>query len=248
MSVVKSARRYDSSSRAAQALRNRSAILDTARRQFLERGYATTTVSSIAQEAGVSVETVYKAFGGKAELVRSIYERGLAGRRQASAYQRSDEMREREANPRNILRYWAGLIAELAPEVSPIRLLMRSAAAGGDPDLANVLKESDDERLQRMRHNARFLAKRGYLRTGVTPTETADVLWTCTSAELYELLVVRRAWSLRRFERFVGDFMIAALLVPELDLVDPQPSQEHTRTMDSHTGRPLRERRRRAAT
>ncbi len=214
MDAVKRTRRYDSSGRAAQAVRSRSAILDAAQRQFLERGYVSTTVGSIAREAGVSVETVYKALGGKADLVRAIYERGLTGRRQASAYERSDEMRERETDPHKILRYWAGLIAELAPEVSPIRLLMRSAAAS-DPDLAQVLKESDDERLQRMRHNARFLARRGYLRAGVTSTEAADVLWACTSAELYELFVVRRGWSLRRFERFVGDFMVAALLPPE---------------------------------
>ena len=219
MDRVKTTRRYDSSGRAAQALRNRTAILDAAQRQFLERGYVATTVSSIAREAGVSVETVYKAFGGKAELVRAIYERGLVGRHQASAYQRSDEMRERETDARKILRYWAGLIAELGPEVSPIRLLMRSAAAS-DPDVAQVLKESDDERLQRMRHNARFLAKRGYLRAGVSRTDAADVLWTCTSAELYELLVLRRGWSLRRFERFVGDLMIAALLAPEGTLAD----------------------------
>ena len=77
-----------------------------------------------------------------------------------------------------------------------------------------MLKESDDERLKRMRHNARFLAKRRYLRAGMTPAEAADVLWTCTSAELYELLVQRRGWSLRRFERFVGDFLISALLEP----------------------------------
>jgi hypothetical protein len=122
-------------------------------------------------------------------------------------------MREGETDPRTILRYWAGLIAELGPEVSPIRVLMRSAAAT-DPALAQVLTESDDERLTRMRHNARFLAKRGYLRSGMTPADAADVLWTCTSAELYELLVERRGWSLRRFERYVGDFLIAALLEP----------------------------------
>jgi AcrR family transcriptional regulator len=114
VSTVKGTRQYDSSRRTAQALRNRTAILDAARRQFLERGYDPTTISSIAEEAEVSVETVYKGFGGKAELVRSIYEHGLAGRQEASAYQRSDEMREREADPREILRYWAGLIAELA--------------------------------------------------------------------------------------------------------------------------------------
>ena len=198
--VKKATRRYDSTRRAAQALRNRSAILDAAARGFLERGYERTTIASVAREAGVSVETVYKAVGGKADLVRAIYER-------------SDEMREGETDPRTILRYWAGLIAELGPEVSPIRVLMRSAAAT-DPALAQVLTESDDERLTRMRHNARFLAKRGYLRSGMTPADAADVLWTCTSAELYELLVERRGWSLRRFERYVGDFLIAALLEP----------------------------------
>jgi hypothetical protein len=145
--------------------------------------------------------------------VQAIYERGLVGRQQASVYQRSDEMRERGTDPRTILRYWAGLIAELGPDVSPIPLLMRSAAAG-DPELARVLEESDDERLHRMRHNARFLAERGYIRAGVSAAEAADVLWTCTSAEFYELLVLRRGWSLRRFERYVGDFLIAALLEP----------------------------------
>jgi AcrR family transcriptional regulator len=234
MSAVKRTRRYDSSGRAAQALRNRTAILDAARRQFLESGYATPTVSSIAHEAGVSVETVYKALGGKPALVRAVYERGLAGRQQASAYQRSDEMREHETDPRNILRYWAGLIAELAPEVNPIRLLMRSAATG-DAELANVLKESDDERLQRMRHNARFLAKRGYLRTGVTSTEAADVLWTGTSAELYELLVLGRGWSLRRFERFVGDYMISALLAAEPDLVEARPARKLAHRTDQQS-------------
>jgi AcrR family transcriptional regulator len=211
MDGVKKPRRYDSSGRIAHALRNRAAILDAAERQFLERGYPATTVSSIASEASVSVETVYKAFGGKAELVGAIYERGLVGRREASVYERSDTMREEETNPRKILRYWAGLIAELGPDVSPIRLLMRSAA-GFDPDLAKVLERSDKERLERMRHNARFLAGRGYLRADVTAAEAADVLWTCTSAELYELLVQRRGWSLRRFERFVGDLLVSALL------------------------------------
>lgn len=225
MGGVKRARRYDSSGRRAQALRNRGQILDAAERQFLKHGYRATTVSSIAREAGVSAETVYKAFGGKAELVGAIYERGLIGRQQSSVYERSDAMREHEADAQKILRYWAGLIAELGPDVSPIRLLMRSAAEV-DPDLAKVLEKSDKERLQRMRHNGRFLARRGYLRVGVTAAEAADVLWMCTSAEFFELLVQRRGWSLRRFERFVGDVLVAALLPSEGNSTDPPTTSD----------------------
>ena len=95
MANVKPKRRYDSTGRQAQARRNRQAILDAAQRQFLEGGYAATTIAAVAAEAGVSVETVYKAFGGKPGLVRAIYDRGLAGPEPVPAYRRADEMRER---------------------------------------------------------------------------------------------------------------------------------------------------------
>jgi len=157
------------------------------------------------------VETIYKAFGGKPGLVRAIYERGLTGRGTVPAYQRSDAMRERETDPETIMRNWGVLTAEVASVVTPIRLLMREAAAT-DPEMAALLNASDDERLERMAHHGRFLQQRGYLRQGVTLAEATDVLWTCSSVELYELLVLKRGWSMPRFAEFVSGFMIATLL------------------------------------
>ncbi|MDQ3052730.1 MAG: TetR/AcrR family transcriptional regulator, partial [Actinomycetota bacterium] len=55
--VKRSTRRYDSSGRQSQARRSRAAVLDSAERQFLDAGYASTTLGAIAKEAGVSVET-----------------------------------------------------------------------------------------------------------------------------------------------------------------------------------------------
>lgn len=211
MGSVKGKRRYNSTGRAEQARRSREAILREAERLFLERGYAGTTVTAVAAEAGVSVETVYKAFGGKAGLVRAIYDRGLIGTAGVPAYQRSDEMRERETDPTTIMRKWGLLTAEVAASVTPIRLLIRSAAAT-DPDMASLLEDSDAERLERMLHHARFLHERGYLRDDVTLGEAADILWTCSSAELYELLVLKRGWSPQRFAQYLTDFMIASLL------------------------------------
>ena len=186
-------------------------MLDAAERLFLNQGYAGTTIGAIAREAGVSVETVYKAFGGKAGVVRAVYERGLTGRGPVPAYQRSDQMRTQEADPRAIMREWGLLTAEVASVVSPIRLLIRSAALI-DPEMAALLKANDEERLQRMRHHAGFLMERGYLRDGVTADEATDILWTCSSVELYELLVLQRGWSLPRFAQFVAEFMITSLL------------------------------------
>ncbi len=53
---VKPRRRYDSSRRQEQARENRRAVLEAARRMFLERGYAATTVGAIAAEARVGGE------------------------------------------------------------------------------------------------------------------------------------------------------------------------------------------------
>jgi AcrR family transcriptional regulator len=216
MAPVKSTRSYDSTGRRERARRTRASVLDAAQRRFLEDGYATTTVASVAGDAGVSVETVYKAFGGKPGLVRAIYERGLGGRGATPAYERSDAMREQESDPRTIMRKWGLLTAEVAAEVTPIRLLIR-AAATGEPDIAALLEEIDQERLERMRHHAELLQQRGYLRKGVSLGEATDILWTCSSAELYELLVVKRRWSPRRFAAYVTEFMIATLLPAPAD-------------------------------
>jgi AcrR family transcriptional regulator len=213
MTDVKPKRRYDSTGRQAQARRNRQAILDAAQRQFLEGGYAATTIAAVAAEAGVSVETVYKAFGGKPGLVRAIYDRGLVGPEPVPAYRRADEMRERETDPRAIMRNWGTIASEVSSVVSPIERLVRAAAAS-DPDMAALLQAHNDLRERRARHHARFLKRRGYLRKGVSVAQATDILWTCTSDELYDLLVTQRGWSPPRFGRFLAAFMINALLPP----------------------------------
>jgi len=211
VSHVKSKRRYNSTGRREQARRSREAILDVAERQFLAKGYGATTLAAIAAEAGVSVETIYKAFDGKSGLVRALYEKGLTGRGPVPAYQRSDEMRANETDPQAIMVGWGLLTTEVAAAVTPIRLLMRSSAAT-DPEMSALLNDSDHERLSRMQHHARFLAERNYLRDGVTVAEATDILWTCSSVEIYDLLVLQRGWSQPRFARFIADFMIASLL------------------------------------
>ncbi len=204
-------RNYDSTGRQRQAEANRVAMIDAAERLFAEGGYAATSVAAIADEARVSVQTVYRTFRGKAGLVRAIYERGLLGAGGDAAYERSDAMREREQDPRELFRKWGELTTEVASVVSPIRLLMRSAALS-DPEMEELLLTTDAERLVRMRHHAEFLQARGFLRPQVSVEEATDVLWTCSSVELYDLLVLQRGWTQTAFARFVTELMTAALV------------------------------------
>jgi AcrR family transcriptional regulator len=208
---VKPKRAYDSRRRRQEASRTRIAVLDTAQRLFLSNGYSETTIASIAQVADVSVETIYKTFGGKRGLVRAIWDRGLEGSGPIPAERRSDEMQMLEADPRKVIENWGHFSAEVAPRAAAILLLLRTAAAT-DPEMATLLQEVDQARLTRMERNARRLHDHGDLRENVTLEQTRDILWTYSSPELYELLVLRRGWALERYGRFIAESMIAALL------------------------------------
>ena len=202
-------RSYDSTRRRERAQRTYDAVLDAARKGFLAEGFAATTIASVASAAGVSVETVYKNFGSKTGLVSALWERGLQGRGPVPAPERSDRMQAAVDDPRLLIRQWGQLTAEVAPRVAPILLLIRSAAAT-DADMSRLLAETDEQRLQRMRHNARALV--GHLKPGLTAARAAEVMWTYSSPDLYDLLVVRRRWSIRRYADFVTEAMTAALL------------------------------------
>ena len=208
---VKGRRRYDGAGRRAQAERTRTAVLVAAEQLLLANGYAGTTIASIAEAAGVSAETVYKVFGGKSGLVAGIRELRLAGAGPGHAEARSDAARAAESDPHVLVARWGRLTAEVSPLVSPILLLVRDAASA-HPEMAALHARLDADRRRRMTVNATYLRDSGHLREGVTLREAVDVLWTYSSPDLYDLLVVRRGWSAARYGRFVGDAIAAALL------------------------------------
>src|SRR5947209_6152691 len=139
---VKPKRPYDASRRREQAQQRRDLIIDAAERRFLGDGYAPTTVATIAADAGVSVDTIYKSFGGKPGLVRAVHDRALQGQGPVPAEQRSDHLQAAEPDARRIIEGWGTLTSEVAPRVAPILLLVRTAAAT-DPEVAVLLAELD---------------------------------------------------------------------------------------------------------
>ena len=208
---VKPKRSYDASRRRERARQTRNRIIETAERMFLRDGYSSTTVQAIAAAAGVSADTIYKSFGGKPGLIRAIRDRALEGAGPIPAERRSDEIQARELDPRTIIRAWGAFVAELAPRAAPILLLIRDAVAI-DPEVRPLRDELDADRLRRMSDNAHRLRDSGHLRPGISLTQAADILWTYSSHELYELLVLRRGWTPERYGRFVADAMINALI------------------------------------
>ena len=207
---VKGQRTYDASGRRQRALRQHSTALAAARVLFLERGYAATTVESIATAGGVSAATIYKSYGGKAGLVRELGQRALAGAGPVPAEARSNSLRS-NGDPRLLIEGWGRLAAEVSPRLSPLLLLLRTAAQH-DSEAAALYEQLARTRLRRMADNARHLVDAGHLRVGVTAQDAVDILWLCSSPELYELVIIQRRWTLAKFSRFVTATMIGALL------------------------------------
>ena len=204
-------RRYDASRRRAAADVTRTRVLDEAERLLLERGFAATTVPAIARAAGVSTELLYKTFGGKAGLVRAIQHRALEGAGPVPAPNRSDALAAISTDARALLAEWAQLSTEVAPRVTPVLLLVRSAAAS-DPALAGLLQEMADQRLARMAVNAARLAALPGVRAGLGVERIRDVLWAAASPELFDLLVLQRGWTVEEYRDHLFRGLCAQLL------------------------------------
>jgi AcrR family transcriptional regulator len=66
--------------RTQQVGRNRTAVLEAARRVFLARGYAGATLDGIAEEAGFSKGVVYSQFASKADLFMTLLDERITER------------------------------------------------------------------------------------------------------------------------------------------------------------------------
>jgi AcrR family transcriptional regulator len=206
-------RSYDSSRRRSQARDNRARVVDAARRRFLDDGYAATTLAAVAADADVSVETIYKAFGNKAGLLKAIFDVAVTGDDAPVPVMERDWVAEIAAEPDagEKLRHYAVQLATSMPRTAPIQLLIRGVAPL-DRDIDGVWRQMQAERLTGMTAFATHLHDSGSLRRGCTVDEARDVLWTYNSVELYDLLVIERGWSVDRYRDFVIDALAAALL------------------------------------
>lgn len=209
-SPVKSSRRYDSPHRRAQAARTSRDIVEAAGRLFLEHGYAGTTMASIAAEAGVVVETVYRAFNGKASLFGAVVEAALAGG--AERAERPVEQRPviaaliAETDPRRQVDLYASTQPGIHRRAGPLLRALRDARAL-DPELATIWDDLEASRRARQGRFAELLASRGLLRPGLSADEAGDIVWTLCSLAVHDLLVLERRWPMKRY----GEWLAATL-------------------------------------
>ncbi len=211
-------RRYDATRRLAQAAQTRIDVLTAARELFPERGYAGTTISEIATAAGVAVETIYRSFGSKAALFRGVLEAAIAGGAERAAMPPEQRPAVRkmaeEPDPRHVLELHAATQPGIHARSGPYDRVLREAASA-DPDLADVWRQLEAQRLTGMRRLAQRLHDLGALRPGLSVEKARDILWTVNSHAVYDLLVVQRGWPPERYRDWIVATNVHALLVQQ---------------------------------
>jgi AcrR family transcriptional regulator len=212
-------RRYSSDLRAEQTSVARRRILDAAGRLFVDRGYLGTTLSAVAEESGVSVQTVYNVVGGKAALLKAVYDVTLAGDDEPVAMADRPEFRGllSASDGRELLALYAHVGRLISERVLPLVTTVLAQAATGDPDLRAFAETIEGERAIGTRLRAEDVASRFGLRPGLSVQDAADILWALTGPDLTDRLVNRRGWSWDKAERWMADVMADALLGPATD-------------------------------
>ncbi|MGX6602240.1 TetR family transcriptional regulator [Micromonosporaceae bacterium Da 78-11] len=206
-------RRYVSPRRQEQAQLTRRAILDAAAKLFVDPGYAATSLTAVAVEAGVAVQTLYAVFGNKRQLLSDLVDVTLAGDDEQVALPDRPfvaEIREL-AGLRPKLARFARHLTETHARQLPVMLALAGAATA-DADAAAIWRKNLTERHRGMLMFAGDLEVTGEVRLG--REEAADVLWLAQDIRNYDWLVSQRGWSTERFERWYVDSVAAVLTRP----------------------------------
>ena len=208
--IVKPRRAYDSRRRREQAAQTRRDIEAAANKLFRDRGYVGTSMPAIASEAGVVVETIYRAFGSKAGLFKAVIEAALAGGSERAKAPPAERPAIRalieEIDPRRKLELYAATQPGVHGRSGPLyRVLV--GAANSDPELAEVLDALEARRLHGLGGLAAQLAESRALRSDLSVDDARDIIWTLCSTAVHDLLVRQRGWAANDYR----DWLAAAL-------------------------------------
>lgn len=208
---VKPRRPYRSERRREQAEQTRSRALEAAARLFQERGYEGTSIAAIAEEAGISPETVYAGFGTKRALLGELVERAVRGDDPKPVPEQAGPRALAAAtDQREQLRLFAADIARRLERAGP--LVAAVAGARSEPELADLLARLHETRRRNLATLVDALAANGPL--ALPPAEALDTVWALTSPELHQLLVRVRGWKRRRYTKWLAETLAQLLLPP----------------------------------
>ncbi len=180
---------------------------------FVRDGYAATTIAVIAEEADVAVQTVYAVFGTKRAILTELLAVRVVGDDEDTPLRDRQEWQEmeQETDPRRQLALLASIATRIGNRMAALYGVL-AAAAGSDPEIAEVYRRQQQVRYRDQRRVARSLSRKGALRAGLSEARAADIMWAVANPNTHRALIREREWPSEEYERWLAHVLACSLL------------------------------------
>jgi AcrR family transcriptional regulator len=200
-------RQYRSPLRQERAADTRRRIATAALDLFAEHGFGGTTVTAIAERAGVSAQTVYATFGSKGALLRALLDQ-MEENADAALWR---ERIAADPDPRGKLTAFAQWSAGL---FASGKAVITAAQGVNDPAILELRAEADGHRRAALDVLVGTLEASGALRAGLSHRRAVDRAWILTGVEPYFGAVEGCGWSDTAYAKWLADLLASQLLAP----------------------------------
>jgi AcrR family transcriptional regulator len=191
---------------AASRAETRRLLLAAAADEFARVGYVAATVNRIAARAGVTVQTLYLAWGSKRALLRAYLESMLAPGASPSGEHFAAQLRP--DTPAGTLVQVAKLFCGVAQRSA---IAWRAYRDGAAVDGA-IAEEWHQLQAQRRATLGALLATIPDGAMRIPRQDAVDTAWVIASPDSYELMVSGAGYALEHFEDWIATTLQAAIL------------------------------------
>jgi AcrR family transcriptional regulator len=198
-----------------RALATRTRIARAATELFCDLGYTGTKMSTVAERAGVAVQTVYFVFHTKAELLQACYELAVLGEddpRQPHLQPWRSEM-VAATSGLEALRIFAGGYASIARRAAVLDDVVRGAVH--EPEAKAVRDHSEQLRRDGYHTIIEHLQSHFGLRADLDTKKATDLTLTLAGPSVYRTLVVDYGWTHTAYVDWLARTLTEVLLPAE---------------------------------
>lgn len=202
-------RQYDNTGRALAAEETKSHVVRAAGQAFGTHGYATTTLNDVAGRAGVSVETVKKAFGTKPQLLKAWFDGLVAGEEEVPVAEKSYlEALSNAESLQDRTSLAADALARTHRRVAPAYIVV-AAAAHADPAIASWWERERQQRMQDVRTIVSLVL--GDHDPSRPVDELCAELYALSEPQLYLVLTNEQGWSDQQYTKWFVRVALGAM-------------------------------------
>jgi AcrR family transcriptional regulator len=199
--------------RTERSRRTKRAIVVAATELFVADGYGATSITAIAEQAGVGVQTVYASFGSKRAILTTALDQAIAGDDEAVVVNDRDWMHDVFHAPTAEARLaaYAAACCRIMEGAADVFAVVERAA-DTDPDVAALVTTTEERRRAGAASVVAAVTQVGELRAGLTRKAAVDVLSLLNGPAVYRHLVRQAGWSSRRYQVWLTGAFVRELL------------------------------------